>query len=326
MIIGLTYNLRDSYTLRPGLPEDFYGEFDSGETIVALRASLESLGHQVVEIGDVNRLIDFLSSGKSVDLVFNIAEGIWGRSREAQVPAILEAFQIPYTFSDPLTLGMCLDKVVAKSLLQHNSLPTPNYFIGLYDDRPLEHIKDLKWPLFVKPSIEGTSKGINQKAIVSSQESLIEQIQWIIQEYKQPALIEEYLPGPEFTVGILGTGSQARILGALEIITTDGSPIYGFRQKEECETRVIYAPVESPKTMDWLTFLALKAYRALGCRDAGRVDIRLDDNGNYSVLEVNPLPGMHPTHSDLPIIASGVGVSYEKLVSEILDHTLKRSF
>lgn len=324
MEIGLTYDIREFYEPTPALPRDYYGEYDSAETVTILRETLNVLGYRVTEIGNIKHLTRFLAAGGTVDLVFNIAEGVWGRSREAQVPALLEAYRIPYTFSDPLTLGICLDKVITKKLLMQHGILTPQYFVATDQSQSLTQAKSLTWPLFVKPSQEGTSKGIDHQAMVSNELTLAARVQWVLQEYRQPVLVEEHLPGPEFTVGVLGTGKQARAIGAVEIAIIDGKDVYGFLQKEECESRVQYTPVKAQRILKLLSQLALEAYRAMGCRDAGRVDIRLDRKGRYHVLEVNPLAGLHPTHSDLSIIAEHEGISYEDLVAEILSHAIQR--
>jgi D-alanine-D-alanine ligase len=328
MKIGLTYDLRSEYTAYINDPDDYYVEFDSEETIVCLEQAMSSLGHQALRIGNVHKLIHFLvAREQSVDLVFNIAEGRWGRSREAQVPAILEAFQIPYTFSDPLTTSVCLDKAMAKRLLQTERLATPQFWIASSRselESKLEHL--LGFPLFIKPLHEGTSKGISSKSIVLTPAELIAHAAALLEKYRQPVLIEEYLPGREFTVGILGSDNEAKVLGIVEIALVDkNEQVYGFIQKEESEHRVLYKPIELAPLAERMSELALSAYITVGCRDAGRVDIRLDKEGNPQVLEINPLPGMHPTHSDLPIIAKQAGVTYEQLIARILEFAAERS-
>jgi D-alanine-D-alanine ligase len=273
----------------------------------------------------VEKLVRFIVEGESVDIVFNIAEGVWGRNREAQVPAILEAWHIPYVFSDALTMTLCLDKAMAKRLFQHAELPTPDFCV-ISDISELSEEVDLPdFPLFVKPIHEGTSKGIDAGSVVVSPSELSSRVEWVLDTYRQPALVERYLAGPEFTVGVLGNGPESRALGVLKVSVLDSNDgVYGFLQKEECETRVAYTPVESTVLVDDLTKLAIKAYHVLECKDAGRVDIRLDETGNMQLLEVNPLPGLHPTHSDLPMMAPYAGLSYGDMIGEILCHSIRR--
>jgi D-alanine-D-alanine ligase len=325
MEVGLTYDLRDEHLPHPAASDDYYGEFDSQETIESLEAAIENGGHQVRRIGNVESLVRFLADAGSVDIVFNIAEGLWGRGREAQVPAVLEAFRIPYVFSDQLTMALCLDKGMTKRLWQHAGLPTPEFCVvpDLAElEGCLESLPGL--PVFVKPLHEGTSKGIDGGAVAGSIKGLEAQIAWVLDTYRQPALVERCLRGPEYTVGILGNGSEADAFGVLQVEVLDTTGVYGFVQKEECESRVRYTPVESAALLDDLTKLALRAYHVVECKDAGRVDLRLDLDGNPYLLEINPLPGLHPTHSDLPMMAPYAGMSYEALIATILQHAITR--
>ena len=325
MEVGLTYDLRDERLPRPDVAPDFYGEFDSEETIDHLEAAIARGGHAVRRIGNIEDLVRFLAEGRSVDIVFNIAEGMWGRGREAQVPAILEAYRIPHVFSDQLTMALCLDKGMTKRLWQHDGLPTPEFCVvsDLSElGRCLGQLPGL--PVFVKPVHEGTSKGIDGGAVAGSIAGLRAQVEWVLGTYKQPALVERCLKGPEFTVGILGNGSEAEVFGVLQVEVLDTSGIYGFLQKEECEARVRYKLVESDALRNDLTELALRAYHVVECKDAGRIDVRLDLDGNPYLLEINPLPGLHPTHSDLPMMAPHAGVTYDTLIATILNHAIAR--
>lgn len=328
MKVGLTYDLRDEHPPYVNAPPDYYAEFDSEENIRYLETAIESLGHRVCRIGNVYKLVRFIVEGRSVDIVFNMAEGLWGRAREAQVPAILEAFRIPYTGSDPLTLALCLDKAMTKRLWKGAGLPTPDFCV-VSDIAALDQGReDLpSFPLFVKPVHEGASKGIGIESIVESDRELYKRVKWALTWYQQRVLIEEFLPGREFTVGILGNGREARVLGIGEIVLTSLDRVYGFVQKEAWEARVPskLIPVESSSLRSELSELALQAYLAVGCRDLGRLEIRLDKNGNPQLLEINPIVGLHPTHSSLPIIATQAGLSYEELIAEILEHAINRS-
>ncbi len=327
MKVGITYDLRNDYPPYVNAPPDYFAEFDTEENINYLATAIESLGHQVCRIGNVYKLVRFVADGGSADIVFNMAEGLWGRARESQVPAILEAYRIPYTGSDPLTLALCLDKALTKRLWQSAGLPTPE-FCTVADMAELDQARDSLpvFPLFVKPAHEGASKGIGVESIVESDRELRARVEWVLAWYQQPALIEEFLPGREFTIGILGNGLQARVLGIGEIVLTSLDRVYGFGQKERWEARVPHKliAVESTSLKSELAELALRAYRAVGCRDLGRLEIRLDKNDNPQLLEINPIVGLHPTHASLPIIATQAGISYEELIAEILEHAINR--
>jgi len=325
--VGLTYDLRNEYPPYASAPPDYYGEFDSEETVRYLEATIESLGHRVCRIGNADRLVRFIAEDKSVDIVFNIAEGMWGRAREAQVPAILEAFRIPYTFSDPLTLALCLDKAMTKRLWRCEGLPTPDFCVVSEIaelDQARRGLPD--FPLFVKPAYEGSSKGISIESIIEADQELYERVEWVLTLYQQPAMIEEFLPGREFTVGILGNEREARVLGVAEVTTVSQVRVNCFVHKEEWQafTQEKFVLVESVSLKNKLSELALQAYLAVGCRDLGRVDIRLDKDGNPQLLEINPLTGLHPTRSALPIIGRQVGISFKEMIAEILQHAIER--
>lgn len=318
--IGLTYDLRSWY-LKQGYSEEQTAEFDSEDTIQALEKTIVSLGHEVELIGNGRALVEKLSGGSRWDLVFNVCEGLGGRNREAQVPAILEMYDQPYTFSDPLTCALTLDKALAKKLAMAYGLNTPRFKTV----RSIEELKDLnlKYPLFVKPNEGGTGQGITHRSRVSDQASLVEVCGELLHQSISTILIEEYLPGREFTVGILGNDKSAHVLGIMQIAIPSGN-VYTYEMKEECEKYVKYLPIEKDELYDSIADLALRAYRIFGCRDAGRVDIRLDSCGRPSFMEINPLPGLNPTHSDLPMIANMSGMSYSKLILSILIDALKR--
>lgn len=321
MKIGFTYDLRSKHQPDKDSPSDYYGEYESDETVAGITEALVSLGHEVIQIGNISALTNFLAEGKSVDLVFNMAEGRYGRARESQVPSLLEAHQIPYTFSDPLTLAICLDKGLTKSILKSAQIPTPAYQI-LEPNTPVK--TNLAYPIFLKPLYEGTSKGISEKSILYTETELISRTKWLWTEYKQPVLLEKYLPGREFTVGIVGTGKNARVLGMMEVLLKDKKKVYGFSQKEDYAHLVSYKFEIESTLEDKLSKMALASWRTLECRDGGRVDIRLDEKGNPQVLELNTLPGLHFRDSDLPIIARSIGMSFATLLDEILSHAIKR--
>lgn len=322
MLIGITYDLRVEY-LAAGFSEEEAAEFDSEDTIVAIEQALEDLGYDTDRIGNVKNLTQRLASGDRWDMVFNIAEGLKGFGREAQVPALLDAYQIPYTFSDPLVLSLTLHKGMAKRVVRGLGIPTPDFFV-------VENISDLEkvalpLPLFVKPVAEGTSKGINSASKITSQSNLIFSCIHLLFSYNQPVLVEGFLPGREFTVGILGTGREAVVLGVLEVILREYAEpdVYTFRNKEQYEELVEYhlaTDNQAAKAGE----IGLAVWRGIGCMDAGRVDIRLDANDVPNFMEVNPLAGLHPRHSDLCIIARMKGMPYRDLIEGIIRSAMSR--
>jgi D-alanine-D-alanine ligase len=323
LTIGLVYDLRDDY-LAEGFTPEQVAEFDSAATIEALEETIQSLGHRTERIGHGLSLAQRLAAGDRWDLVFSIAEGLYGRSREAQVPALLEMYQIPYTFSDPLVCALTLDKAMAKRIVQSAGLRTPGFAV-VSTKADIEAV-DLPFPLFAKPIAEGTGKGVDARSRSDGPVQLRKVCQRLLKQFHQPILVEEYLPGREFTTAILGTGNQAWVLGTLEFTISEDAPAkdYSYEVKEMCEQYVRYFPMPKGTLRQKVEDLALKAYRVLECRDTGRVDIRLDHRGRPAFIEINPLPGLHPTHSDLPMIATQEGLAYQDLIRTILDSALSR--
>jgi len=322
MRIGLTYDLRADY-LRRGYSEEDTAEFDAPETIAALEDALRALGHTPERIGGIHDLVPRLAAGERWELVFNIAEGLRGFGREAQVPALLEAYDVPYVFSDPLVLALALHKGMAKRVVRDAGVPTPDFAV-------VEEAADaarvaLPFPLFCKPVAEGTSKGIGAASRVRDRAELARTCAALLATHRQPVLVEAYLPGREFTVGVLGTGRGARALGVLEVRLQSGAEdgMYSFHNKEHYETLVDYRLSRGPAE-DEAAAVALAAWRALGCRDGGRVDIRLDAAGRAHFLEVNPLAGLHPVRSDLVILARQAGLEHGALIGAILAAALER--
>lgn len=322
MRIGLTYDLRDDYRAL-GFGEEAVAEFDSIDTIEAIESTLRSLGHTTERIGNVRSLAARLTRGRRWDLVFNIAEGVRGRNREAQVPALLEAFDQPYTFSDPLTCAATLDKAVAKRLVRDAGVPTAPFAV-------LRHASeaaalDLPLPVFLKPLAEGTGKGCEHASKVVRRNTLARVAAGLIARFDQPVIVEPFLPGREFTVGILGTGDGARIIAVCEISLRGEAEagVYSLGNKEASEHLVSYALAADVEARV-AGSVALAAFRALDCRDAARVDLRSDAAGRPQFLEVNPLPGLHPTHSDLPVLAAQAGMSYAHLIDAIVTGALAR--
>ena len=322
MKIGLTYDLRSEY-LAQGFGLEETAEFDRAETIDMLAEALTRLGHEVVRVGNVRALASALSAGQRFDLVFNIAEGLHGFGREAQVPALLDAFAIPYTFSDPLVSCITLHKATTKHLLRAAGIPTPAYVVI---ERPADvDGVDLPFPLFVKPIAEGTSKGCDPRSLVRSRAALGIMCRELLNRFRQPVLIETFLPGREVTVGILGTGEAARAIGTLEVMLLDSaeSDVYSYANKEHSEDLVEYRLVRDSLGAE-AHRLALASWRAIGARDAGRVDLRCNAAGALEVIEVNSLPGLHPEHSDLPMLCSLAGISYDELIAGIVESAVER--
>jgi D-alanine-D-alanine ligase len=323
MKIGLVFDRRQDY-LAQGYTSLETAEFDSDETLDVLERTIRSLGYDTEPVGNGRALCTRLGHGDRWDLVFNIAEGLAGRSREAQVPAMLELFGVPYTFSDPLVCALTLDKAMTKRVVRSAGLPTPRFAVveGIAD---VEGVA-LEYPLFVKPIAEGTGKGVDGGSRVTSLHELRAACTRVLDECAQPVLVEEYLPGREFTTGLIGTGPASRVLGTMEVCLRPTCPHgdYSFLAKERCEEFVEYRPLQSGALREQVEALALATHRLLECRDAGRVDVRLDRSGQPSFLEMNPLPGLHPTHSDLPMIATQEGVSYPALVDTIIRSALDR--
>jgi D-alanine-D-alanine ligase len=325
MRVGLTYDLRPEY-LAAGFSEDETAEFDRPETVTGLENALGALGHETDRIGHARQLIARLAEGDGWDLVFNIAEGVWGIGREAQVPAILDVYGIAYTFSDPLVMALTLHKGLTKTVVAAAGVPTPPFAV-------VERAADvgrieLPFPLFAKPVAEGTGKGISGKSKVESGAELAALCERLIATYQQPALVETYLPGREFTVGIIGTGEAARPLGTMEIVLLENAEAgaYSYVNKEYCDDLVEYHLVHADRDEQVRAAeqVALDAWRILGCRDAGRVDVRCDAEGRANFMEVNPLAGLHPEHSDLPILASKCGLSFVELVRQIVESAAQR--
>ncbi len=318
MNIGLCYDLRSAY-LAMGYGEEETAEFDRESTVDAIAASLQRLGHTVDRIGHARELMARLLAGDRWDLVFNIAEGLRGVGRESQVPCILDVHGIPYTFSDPLVLALSLHKGLTKRVLRDGGLPTPAFaVIEQLDD--LAGL-DLPYPLFAKPVAEGTGKGIDGGSVIREAAALRRRCAWLLERHRQPVLVERFLPGREFTVGILGTGERSEVIGTLEVLLHDqaGSAAYGYETKERCEDLVEYRPVAADDAVVLAAeALALAAWRLLGCRDGGRIDLRADQDGIPQLMELNPLAGLHPEHSDLPMIATAVGLPYDQLIAGIL--------
>lgn len=323
MHIGITYDLRDDY-LREGYGHEQTAEFDRVDTIDGIDAALKSLGHGTDRIGNVRHLVRRLASGDTWDLVFNIAEGMYGVGREAQVPALLDAYRIPYTFSDPLVLALTLHKGLTKTVIRAAGIPTADFAV-IEDPADLQSL-DLQLPLFAKPVAEGTGKGISGSSRVDTHEQLSLLCTKLMHEFHQPVLVETYLPGREFTAGIVGTDNDAAVIGVMEVLFRnhhEGEKIYSYHSKSNYEELIDYV-IPEREVVQACSDLALAAWRALGCRDGGRVDIRMDSLDRPNFIEVNPLAGLNPVHSDLPIICRLLGIPFQDLIARILDSAMQR--
>ena len=331
MYVGLTYDLRADY-LAAGYGEEETAEFDRLDTIEALESALRELGHETDRIGNAWRLVERLAAKDRWDLVFNIAEGLRGPAREAQVPVLLDLYGIPYTFSDPAVMTLALDKGLTKAVVRGADLPTPDFAVVRHLE-DLDHVR-LLFPVFAKPVAEGTGKGVTAASKIADAAALRRSCAALLERYCQPVLVETFLPGREFTVGILGTGRDAEVVGTLEVVLLPGAEtdVYSYINKERCEELIEYrlcraddheyaVPDAEARRAE---AVALAAYRAMNCRDAGRVDLRSDAAGQPQFIEINPLAGIHPAHSDLPILCTKVGIPYTQLIARIVESASRR--
>jgi len=323
MRVGITCDLRQDY-LAMGYGEEETAEFDRPDTLLAIEQALGELGYQTDRIGHAQALVKRLAAGDRWDLVFNFAEGLYGYGREALVPALLDAYRIPYTFSDPLVLALCLEKGTTKRVLRDLGLPTADFAV-VATEADLERV-ELPYPLFAKPIAEGTGKGVTTASRVSSREALGPVCRKLLADFHQPVLVETFLPGREFTVGIVGTGARASAVAVLEIVLLADAEkeVYSYVNKEYCERLVEYRPVKDAMAAE-ASELAVRAWRGLDCRDAGRIDLRADRDGSVKIIEVNPLAGLHPHHSDLPMCCTAAGMSYLELIDRIMREALTRT-
>ena len=325
MKIGLTYDLRSEY-LAAGYGEEETAEFDRDDTVAALENTLTALGPQTERIGNARSLIDALAAGRRWEMVFNIAEGLNGIGREAQVPAILDVYGIPYTFSDPLVMALTLHKGMTKHVLRNAGVPTTEFMVV---EGPEDvHKVAFEPPYFVKPVAEGTGKGVTPDSIVRQRKDLGAACRNLMTAFRQAVLVEPFLSGREFTIGVVGTGADARVLGTMEVLLLDKAEaeVYSYTNKEKCEELVVYRRVEGADdpVVRQAEAIVLDAWRVLGCRDGGRADVRCDSRGAPQFMEVNPLAGLHPEHSDLPILCTKLGITYHRLIQWIVESAQKR--
>jgi len=324
-IVGLTYDLKTDYKFKDGDPLDANAEFDSPSTIDVIAGAIEANGFKVKKIGNASNLMEKIDN-LGVDIVFNISEGLTGRNRESQVPILLEMAAIPFVGADALTLGLTLDKVMAKKIFMAEKIPTPKFF-EVSSTEALIDRDHCKFPLIVKPRFEGSSKGLSENSRVENADDLKKQVDFITKTYRQPALVEEFISGQEFTVAIIGNESpevfpvvQIKIDGKLKL----NDKFYTFARITSDRLEYICPAKISAELKNRLNELALKVYRGVECRDFGRVDFRVDNDGNPYVLEINPLPSLS-TEDVFMLVAKQIGITYEQIIGKILDSALKRN-
>jgi len=330
MKVGFCYNQKKA-TDGSGSP-DLYAEWDDEETIEAVRSALAQR-HAVIPIeGDEEAFEKFRKDRP--EIVFNIAEGMHGTSREAQVPAMLEMLGIPYTGSDPLTLAVCLDKAMAKVVLQYHGIPTPAFRV-VHEKKTRQGFPP--FPLIVKPLQEGSSKGIMNSSLVSTPKQLRDEVDRVLSEYRQPALVEKFLAGREFTVALIGNGREVEVLPIVEIrfdeLPGSINPIYSYEAKWIWDTvekplEIFSCPAKiSSALRKKIQDRCRAAFAVLGVRDWCRIDVRLDEAGEPQILELNPLPGILPNpdaNSCFPKAARTAGISYDELINRVLDTACRR--
>jgi len=322
LTVGFSYDLRDDY-LAQGFSAEDAAEFDSIETIDSITLALEAYGFRVEKIGNVKSLAASLVAGKRWDIVFNLCEGVKGIGREAQVPALLEAFEVPFVFSSSDVMVLTMNKAIAKLMVRERGIPTAPFAVVETPDDLLQ--VDLPFPLFAKPLAEGTGKGISIKSLVHNKQALEEICDEIHHKFSQPTLVETYLSGRDLTVGILGSGASAKTIAVMETFYQQGAEkgSQSFYNKENWKKVLKYGLVKGAAAAS-AADVALRSWQALGCFDAGRVDLRCDANGVPHFLEVNTIAGLHPTHSDLPMLARMVGIEHTQLIHLIMDNALQR--
>ncbi|HUB06051.1 MAG TPA: ATP-grasp domain-containing protein [Myxococcales bacterium] len=321
--VGFTFNVKRVVPVAEG-GDDTEAEYDSPKTLQAIREAISSYGHEVIDLEATSELPQRLAT-TPIDLVFNIAEGFKGRNREAQVPATLELLDIPYTGSDPAALSIALDKALAKKMVRQHGILTPDFVLMQSGKERLP--KEMRFPVIVKPVAEGSSKGVFGKSVVDNEPELRELARELAARYRQPALVESYIGGREFTVGMLGE-RRPKVLPIMEVVFTgnDPTPVYDFQSKLDWNQRVRYdAPAKlEPAQQREIERAARGVFAALGCRDVARVDFRMDAEGRVYFLECNPLPGLTPGWSDLVMIAQAGGLDYRGLIGEILACGIRR--
>lgn len=331
--VGITFNLKksnrdendgQSADLEPE-PADNEAEYDDITTVLAIKAAFEAK-HCRVTLLEVNKELPKKLLEDKPDIIFNIAEGIHGRGRESQVPALIDFYKIPYTGSDETTLCIALDKALTKRILSTYHIKTPKYQVV---GNQTKLTGKLRFPAIVKPNAEGSSKGISDVSVVNNRKELQELVSKNLKLYKQDMLVEEFISGREFTVGIFGNGNETHVFPPMEICyIKQNSPynIYSYNVKRNYKEYIQYqCPADIPKEIETeMINTAKKVYEVLSCRDFARIDFRLSPAGELYFIEINPLPGLAPGYSDFPMIAEFNGMDYNSLVWNVLESALKR--
>jgi D-alanine-D-alanine ligase len=326
MRVGLSYDLKEAVEENL-IVEDALEEYDSPETVAMIAAALASMGHEVIRLGGGMYFLDNIRR-ESVDIVFNIAEGRGSyRSREAQVPAVLEMLGIPYTGSDPLTLAVCLDKPLTKKLAAAEGINTPHWLVISGEEELYQAPwEKLAFPVIIKPASEGSSKGIRLTSLAADIRSAETEVRRILDAYRQPVMVEEFIDGDEVTVGIVGN-SPPRIVGMMRVVPKRPVAhfVYSVEVKRDYVNLVDYEcpPRLSRDTLDVMERFSVAAFKTLGCRDFARIDFRVGRDGTPYFIEINPLPGLG-SYSDLVIMARMLGWKYEALIGSVLDAAIER--
>ncbi|MDD5005014.1 MAG: ATP-grasp domain-containing protein [Candidatus Omnitrophica bacterium] len=323
--IGFTYNVKSEFPLKVGDPEDLNAEFDNPQTIDLVKSAIESGGHEVILIGNAKNLLKMLPDLK-VDIIFNICEGIGSRNREAQIPVILETLGIPYVGSDGLTMSLALDKVMAKKVFAAEKIPTPGC-VGIKKMEDLVNLDHLEFPLIVKLRQEGTSKGLANDSVVHNRKELEKKSEYLFGTYHNaPIIIEQFIPGKEITVPIIGNSPPEALPSvqlAISGITELEELIYTYEMVKSPDVDYLCPSRIDKQLESQLGDLAVRAYKAVDCLDFGRVDFRVDKNNNPYVLEINPLPSL--AFDDVfNLSPQVVGYDYNKAINKILDAALLR--
>ncbi|MBN1643847.1 MAG: ATP-grasp domain-containing protein [Dehalococcoidales bacterium] len=327
MRVGLSYDLKETVVLKDASMDDALEEYDSPATIEYIKHALEGIGHSVVKLGGGKEFIRNILQ-EPVDIVFNISEGRGNyRSREAQVPSILEMLDIPYVGSDPQCLSVCLDKVLTKKLIAQDGIPTPSWrTIASSKELNTTSWHDFPFPAIVKPAYEGSSKGVHHNSLVDNQAQAIETIAEILEAYRQPVMVEQFIEGDEITVGVIGN-SPPKVLGLMRIIPRKNNSrfVYTVEVKRDWKNLVDYeCPARLNKeTAEKIRTCSLKVFEVLGCRDFSRIDFRVSVDGIPYMLEINPLPGLGD-YSDLVIMAAKLGWKHEALIASVFNAALER--